>query len=391
MHKLIALDLVPGAQFVDELKRAWENGDAVLPVDQRLPPPAKAALLGAMRPSVIIREHITSAIDGGVPVCAGDAVVVATSGTTGVPKGVVLTHDAISASAHATSARLSIDPDRDRWLACLPLAHIGGLSVVTRAFHTDTPLTVLPGFDPVQVDAAAASGHTCVSLVVATLPRVDITKWRTILLGGSAMPSNTAHNIVKTYGMTETGSGVVYDGVALDGVEIESRDGELWIRCAMLLRAYRMLANPADRNSLSPEGVNPLTADGWFCTGDAGTVDTDGTVRVVGRLGDVIVTGGEKVWPDSVERALLASPKVREVAVVGTPDSTWGHRVVAFVIASDTANPPTLDYLRELTKRDLPAYCAPQQVIVVNEFPRTGSGKIQRTVLQTRLASEPTN
>ena len=127
--------------FVDALRRAWDAGDAVFPLDPRLPPAARQRVLAAARPDE--------------PVEAGDALVVATSGTTGDPKAAVLTHEAVAASARATSARLGVDPARAHWLACRPLAHVGGLSVVTRALVTGTPLTVHNGFDAAAVRAAA--------------------------------------------------------------------------------------------------------------------------------------------------------------------------------------------------------------------------------------------
>src|SRR5437879_3032321 len=149
------------------------------------------------------------------PVEDGDALVVATSGTTGEPKGVVLTHDAVEASARATSDRLAVDPARDTWLSYLPLAHIGGLSVVTRALVTGTPLT----FD-------VEAGATLVSLVPTQLRRLDARAFRTIVLGGAAPPEDRPANCVVTYGMTETGSGVVYDGVPLAGVQVRAVAGE---------------------------------------------------------------------------------------------------------------------------------------------------------------------
>ena len=111
-----------------------------------------------------------------------------TSGTTGAPKGVVLTHDAVVASAVASSARLDVTAD-DHWLACLPLSHVGGLSVVTRALHTGTRLTVIGGFD---VDAVERSDATLVSLVSTALHRIDASRFRTILLGGARPPSDAA-------------------------------------------------------------------------------------------------------------------------------------------------------------------------------------------------------
>ncbi len=344
-------------EFVDRLRRAWDDGDAVLPVDPRLPPPARKWVVAAARPDE--------------PVDDGDALVVATSGTSGDPKTVVLTHDAVDASARATSRRLGVDPASDRWLACLPLAHVGGLAVVTRAILTSTPLTLHDGFAPADVEAATRGPEPCTltSLVPTMLRRMDPTGFRTVVLGGSAMPPDLPANAVTTYGMTETGSGVVYDGVPLDGVEVRVVGGQIELRCPMLLRCYR-------------DGSDPRDADGWFPTGDAGAWDdTDGRLQVFGRTDDVIVTGGENVWPVAVERVLAAHTRVREVAVVGRPDPEWGQRVTALVVPADPADPPTLDDLRGAAKRDLPAYCAPGELILVTELPRTGSGKLARRAL----------
>jgi O-succinylbenzoic acid--CoA ligase len=344
---------------VDRVQRAWDDGDAVFPLDPRLPGPARERVLAAARPDE--------------PVEDGDALVVATSGSTGDPKGVVLTHDAVAASARATSARLAVNPSADRWLACLPLAHVGGLSVVTRALVTGTPLTVHDGFDAAAVTAAAGAGCTLVSLVAAALRRVDVSAFRAVVLGGSAMPPDLPPNAVTTYGMTETGSGVVYDGVPLDGVEVRIVDGEVHLRGPMLLRCYR-------------DGTDPKDPDGWFATGDAGTWDAAaGRLRVEGRMGDVIVTGGEKVWPAAVERVLGAWDAVAEVAVAGRPDDEWGQRVVAVIVPADPSAPPSLDAVRDVVKAELPAYAAPRQVVIAGALPRTGIGKVSRTALAASL------
>jgi O-succinylbenzoic acid--CoA ligase len=337
---LLPIDATPGPDLVLALRRAWDAGDAVLPVDPRLPAPAARALLVTLR--------------AGAPVEAGDALVLATSGTTGEPKGVVLTHDAVRASALATSTRLGVDPATDTWLSCLPLAHVGGLSVVLRSIVTGTALT----FD---LDAPA----TLVSLVATQLRRMDTGRFRTIVLGGAAPPPDRPANCVTTYGMTETGSGVVYDGRPLDGVEVRAVDGELQVRGPMLLRAYR-------------DGTDPKDVDGWLRTGDAGSV-TDGVVHVDGRIGDVIVTGGEKVWPDPVERVLARLASVAEVAVAGRPDPEWGHRVVAWVVPA--GDPPSLDELRAAVKAELPAYAAPKELVLVDTLPRTALGKVRRAAL----------
>lgn len=368
MPRLVALDLPGGASFVDELRRAWADGDAVLPVDQRLPDATKAALVSRLGAHAVVDPSGRSQLAGGRPVEDGDALVVATSGSTGEPKGVVLTHDAVAASAEVTSLRLGVTDD-DHWLACLPLAHVGGLSVVTRALHRGTRLTVHPGFDPAAV---ASSGATMVSLVTAALRRIDPTRFRTIVLGGSRPPAERPPNTVATYGMTETGSGVVYERRPLDGTEVRIVDGEIHLRGPTLLRCYR-------------DGSDPRTSDGWFPTGDLGALDPDGLLTVHGRRGDLIISGGENVWPEPVEAVLRTHPGVADAAVVGRPDPEWGQVVVAVVVPAEPGSPVTLDELRRHVKDALPAFCAPRSMTLRTSLPRTELGKLRRADLMTNL------
>jgi O-succinylbenzoic acid--CoA ligase len=348
-----------GPAFVGELLAIWAAGDAAMPLDPRWPAAARDAAVAAAR------------ID--VPVLSGDALVLTTSGTSGDPKAVVLTHDALEASSAATSARLQVDSASDRWLACLPLSHIGGLAVVLRALHTGTPLNVHDGFDATAVATAADEGCTLVSLVPTALQRVDPARFRLVLLGGQAPPADRPANVIATYGMTETGSGIVYEGRPLDGVEVRTdADGQLEVRGPMLLRAYR---------GDDPSGTDPKDPDGWFPTGDLGAVQDDGTVVVDGRAGDLIITGGENVWPAVVERALVTHPAVAEVAVVGRPDPEWGQAVTALVVPADPAAPPTIGQLRDFAKQTLPAYAAPRTLELVDALPRTASGKVRRAAL----------
>jgi o-succinylbenzoate---CoA ligase len=347
MPRLVAVDALPGPAFVEALRRAWDAGDAVLPVDPRLPPAAA--------------HELRDRLDTDDPVEPGDALVVATSGTTGEPKGAVLTHDALAAAARITSAALDADPGRDRWLAKLPLAHVGGLGVVTRALLTGTPLT----FD--VTDPAA----TLTAAVPTQLERDDHDQFRAVLVGGSAdWRSSRPANIVRTYGLTESGGGVVYDGTPLDGVEVRvAEDGEVWLRSPTLLRCYR-------------DGEDPKDADGWMPTGDDGAWDAaTGRLEVHGRRGDVIVTGAEKVWPEPVEALLRAVPGVTDVAVVGRPDPEWGAAVTAVVVPTDAAAPPSLDALRDAVRAALPAWNAPKAVELAERLPRTPLGKLRRSAL----------
>lgn len=359
-RRLVGLDMPGGPAFVDAVTRVWDAGDACFVLDRRYPPAMAEQVLDTMAPAVVLdaggEEH---ARDGGRSVEDGDALVVATGGSTGVPRGVVLTHEAVAASATITSRRLSVSDD-DHWLACLPLAHIGGLSVVTRAMVTGTPLTVLDGFDP---DSVMDSGATLVSLVATALRRIAPAAFRTIVLGGSAPPQDLPANVVATYGMTETGSGIVYDGIPLDGVGVRiAGDGEILVAGPTLLRAYR-------------DGSEPLV-DGWFSTGDLGSWDADGRLSVHGRRGDLIITGGENVWPDAVESALRDHPLVADVGVAGESDPEWGAVVTAYVVPRSQV--PTLDELRAHVRLSLPAYAAPRRLRIVDRLPRTTLGKLQR-------------
>ena len=382
MPELVAIDLPGGPGFLDALRAAWDAGDAVAPLDGRLPPAAARALLRALAPTkVVAPDGDVVTLEGGIPVEEGDAVVVATSGSTGMPRGVVLTHDAIDASARATSARLDVDPARHRWLACLPLSHIGGLSVLTRSLVTGTPCTVLPGFDADVVESIARGGDaTHTSLVATALDRVDPALFACILLGGAAPPHVLPANVVATYGMTETGSGVVYDGVPLEGVDVavgtgragEGRAGEVLLRGPMLLRAYR--------DGTDPRVPGPDGRGGWLPTGDGGALSGRRLV-VDGRLTEVITTGGEKVWPVPVEQAIAALASVADVAVWRRPDPEWGERVVAWVVPADPSAPPQLVSLVEAVRATLPPWAAPKELVLTDRLPRTASGKLRRAGL----------
>ncbi|MFM8871536.1 MAG: class I adenylate-forming enzyme family protein [Actinomycetota bacterium] len=373
MVELICLDMTQGPHLVDAMKRAWDEGHAIFPIDQRLPPAAKRSLIQAVRPTRIIEANGETTLPEGVPAEPGDAVVIATSGSSGLPKAVIHTHASLLASARATSQRLAATSD-DVWLACLPVSHIGGLSVVTRSLLTGSRVIVQAKFTVEGYEDAVREGATLVSLVHTALSRVDASLYRTVLLGGSAAPEGLPVNVVTTYGMTETGSGVVYDRRPLDGVDIKIQDDDILVRGAMLMRGYRNASSTID-------------ADGWLRTGDVGNVSSDGQLHVAGRRGDLIISGGENVWPEPVERVLMTMKTVRDCAVVGLPDSEWGKRVVALLETDDAVEMP-LESVRAVVKEHLPAYMAPREVRF-GKVPRTTSGKIQRHLIVEALSGSP--
>ncbi|MGH8933723.1 MAG: AMP-binding protein [Egibacteraceae bacterium] len=357
------LDLPPGVELLGALRQALDGGPAILPLDPRLPGAQRERLLAALRP--------------GDPVHPDVAVVLATSGSAGTPKGVELTGKALYASAEASLARLGAT-SRDRWLCCLPPSHIAGVQVLVRALVLGTEPVIHPRFDPADVARADA---THISVVPTMLLRlldagVDVARFDGILLGGASTPPRllararaAGARIVTTYGMTETAGGCVYDGRPLDGVEVElAPDGLIRIRGAVLARGYRCAADE-------------LLSDGWFQTSDLGSMSGDGRLQVLGRADEMIVTGGENVAPDAVAALLTEHPDVRDAAVVGRPDPEWGHRVVALVVPANPTQPPTLDLLRRFVTAHATAAHAPRELVLLDALPLLPNGKLDRAAL----------
>ena len=335
------------------------------------------------------RRSTLSALRVGEAIDDDIALVVTTSGTTGAPKGALLTAAALTASATATHDRLG---GPGRWLLALPPYHIAGVQVLVRSLLAGTvpvELDVSTGFDVNQLPAAVAelgSGRRYTALVAGQLAKALTDPAATaalagldaVLIGGGPAPrpvldaaASAGISVVRTYGMSETAGGCVYDGVPLDGVKVRvDVDGRIVIGGPTLAKGYR---NPPD--------PDPFAEPGWFRTDDVGAVDDSGVLSVLGRVDDAISTGGLTVLPQPVEAALRTHPAVADCAVFGLADERLGQRVVAAVVVADGCAPPSLDTLRAHVMRTLDRTAAPRELHVVDALPMRGIGKVDRQAL----------
>ncbi|WP_169729443.1 AMP-binding protein [Thermoactinospora rubra] len=370
---LHALALPPGPRLAEAVRAALAGeGPAVLP----LPPGQAEAAIRALRPTHVQTPDGVRPSPGGAGVPGEVAVVIATSGSTGAPKGVQLSAAALRASAAASLRRLEARPG-ERWLCCLPPSHVSGLQVLVRAQLSGTDPVIAGRFTP---EAVLAAGAEHVSLVPTQLHRLvelgaDLSGLRTILLGGAAArpallerARELGARVVTTYGMSETSGGCVYDGRPLDGVRVKvGGDGRIRIAGPVLMTGYRFAPAPME--------------GGWFVTSDLGELD-EGRLRVLGRADDVINTGGEKVVAAQVAAVLAGHPEVADVAVVGRPDPEWGEVVVAVVVPADPGRPPALRELRAYAKHRLPAYAAPRELRLLPRLPLLPNGKTDLATLR---------
>jgi len=354
-----------------------------------------AAML-ARRPSLTIRpslppaerEQVLAAARSTSP-APGTLARVLSSGTSGARRPVDLSFANFAASAASSAANLGVAED-DIWLACMPMDHVGGLSILTRSVIYGTAALLHPRFDVAAVAAALEDESprvTIVSLVPTQLRRLldagaDLSRLRVALIGGAALDRETLDRaldagapVVQSYGLTEACSQVCTlapeqaashrgsSGRALPGIEVETgADGLIRVRGA------NVAAGAAD-------------AEGWLQTGDRGRLDSDGFLWVEGRADDVIVSGGENVAPEAIEALLESQPGVAEAAVIGLPDPEWGQRVVAIVVPGPDAEPGR-DALIDACRRELAAPMVPKQVEMAESLPRTGTGKLQRAKLR---------
>ncbi|MFV0252887.1 MAG: AMP-binding protein [Beutenbergiaceae bacterium] len=335
-----------------------------------------------------LTQALAAAMEGGPAVVIGPppdhaiadtvALVVRTSGSTGTGgRPVALTAHALTASADATHARLG---GPGNWLLALPPTHIGGLQVLLRALRAKTRsgfISLTDGFDPAELATGIDGldgGPAYLSLVPTQLYRAlqhsaataALARAQAVLIGGAHVPPDVAArareagiNLVVTYGMTETSGGCIYDGRALDSVQVRTESDRVLISGPVLAEGYL------------DDGPQPFTwADGtrWLRTQDLGFVDDAGTLHVLGRADEVLITGGIKVHPAQVERRL--APLLGEVVVVGVPDPEWGTLVTA---VSTTDRP--LTQVRAFIGGG-PA--APRALVYLPTLPLRGPGKVDR-------------
>jgi len=328
-----------------------------------------------------------------------------TSGSSGTPTGVVLTRGNLQSSASAAGERLRITT-HDRWLACLPVHHVGGFSIFSRSSQLGCAVVTLdaPHFDARgTADIIERERLTIASLVPTMLRRMLDEGWRgspsmrLVLIGGGPITEHLLDRaldhgipVATTYGLTEASSQVTtlppWDmaahrgtvGQPLPHVELAIGEdpehqepigtaGRIWVKGAIVVRS-------------SLEG--PLTTgDGWLATGDLGRLDMQGYLSVLGRADQVILSGGEKVIPQEVEGALAAHPDVADVAVVGVEDPEWGQQAVA-VLSARTDRELTVDALRAFLKRDLAPYKIPRTFVFLVHFPSIGPGKVDHVAIR---------
>ena len=387
-----ALTMHPRREQVVLVHALMKVGAALLPLSPRLTETERATIIEMVEPMVDLDDPgLLTQTEADMPmlgehdtddVCA----YVLSSGSTGAPKPIGLTYGNFLWSAMGGAFNIGVDP-ADRWLCCLPLSHIAGLTIVVRSAIYGTTAVVHDGFEVERVARSLADDEiTVVSLVTTMLSRLldagaDLAGPRAILVGGGPVPESIlaealdrGATVVQTYGLTETCSQVTTlapedalrklgsAGRPLLSSHVRIRDGEI------LVQGPTVAPGSYDES-------------GWLHTGDLGHIDEEGFLYVSDRIDDMIVSGGENVVPSEVEEVLLGHPAVVEAAVVGREDPEWQQAVTAVVVlAPDTEVTP--DELRHHCAATLAGYKVPKRVELAAALPRTPSGKLMRRALR---------
>jgi len=400
----LGLVVVPANTAYREREIAHLVGDAT-PRAAVVDDADRAAWIRRARPDTLVVGPDVDVPDGPAPVldAAGPddpALIGYTSGTTGAPKGAVLSHRNLLASSDSVRLAWRWSAD-DRLVLALPLFHIHGLGVgLHGTLLAGASAVLLPRFEPDAVlDAGAAHDATLFFGVptmyarLAASPRLgELARLRLCVSGSAPLPpavfdrlaEGSGQRVLERYGMTETGMNVSNPyagerrpgtvGFPLPGVELRlGASGEIQLRGPNVFSGYwgRPEATAA-----------AFTPDGWFRTGDIGQHDADGYLRLVGRARELIITGGLNVYPREVEDVLLEHPAVGEVAVAGLPDEEWGEVVAAWVVPSSAGSPPSPDELAGFAAERLARFKCPRRVVFVDALPRNALGKVLRHELQ---------
>ncbi|MGB4137578.1 MAG: AMP-binding protein [Microbacterium sp.] len=362
-----------------------------------------------------VRDALPAALDGRHPLALGfdpepddvapdgTAVVIATSGSSGVPKKVVLSGDALRASAVATAERIG----QGQWMLSLSAEYVAGVQVLVRSLLAGADPVLMEGrFTPATFVAATEAMHhgpRYTSLVPAQLATLSdaahehrevrraLASYEAILIGGQALPAPlyersraAGGRVVRTYGSSETAGGCVYDGVPLDGVRVSSVDGELRISGPTLASGYL-----GDDRLTGRVFATDEAGARWYRTGDTGEVAADGRVRVHGRIDNVIVSGGVNVSLDRVERAVRGIPGLEQAVVLGRPDDRWGEASMILVEADPAAVQRLLDEARARVAAEIGKHARPAQLSALPRMPVLPSGKPDRVALRRMIDGLP--
>jgi o-succinylbenzoate---CoA ligase len=389
-----ALTMHPRREEVVLLHALMKLGAVALPLSPQLTEPERAAVLATERPAVDLNDAAElTQTEADLPLLGEHDMDdlqcrILTSGTSGEPRPVSLTYGNFLFSAVGSAFNLGVDP-ADRWLCCLPLSHVAGLSIILRSAIYGTTAVLLDGFDTEQVAETLVSGDiSVVSLVPTQLIRLldagaDLSQPRALLIGGGPVPAEALQRaleqgatVVQTYGMTETCSQVTTLAPENAARKVGSAGRPLLTTHVRIEDGEILVQGP----TVSRDALDP---DGWLHTGDVGHIDEEGFLYVDGRRSDVIVTGGENVMPAEVEAVLISHPAVEDAAVVGRPDPEWQEAVCALVVLSAGSDAGE-EELRAHCSGSLAGYKVPKRIDFVSSLPRTASGKLVRGELVER-------
>ena len=388
----VVLELPPGPDFVVLLHALMKLGAVAHPLDPRLTAAERDAELGRADPIFVVSDPADlPESEADLPLLGEQDLSavhcrILTSGTSGRPSPVGLTYGNHLWSAVGAAFNIGMEPS-DRWLSCLPMHHVAGLSIVMRSVIYGTTAVVHDGFDTDRIaESLEGDGVTLISLVATQLRRlleagVDLLPLRAVLVGGGPVPHDVLEEaigrgatVVQTYGMTETASQVTT-------LAPEDATRKLGSAGRPLLTTHLRIED----GEILVQGptVAPGCADsrGWLHTGDLGHIDEEGFLYVTDRLGDVIVTGGENVMPAEVEEVLLRHPAVADAAAVGRSDAEWQEAVAAVVVLRDGAEASS-EELRAHCSASLAGFKVPKRFEFAAELPRTTSGKLLRRALR---------